>query len=63
MTLNTLIQNSITEKERIANSYRRTAKFYDLAVKMFNIILAGLRQKIMRKKPQTHLGKRIYVKH
>ncbi len=25
--------------------------------------LAGLRQKIMRKKPQTQLGERIYFKH
>ncbi len=35
MTLNTPSHNSITEKERIANSYRKTAKFYDLAVKKF----------------------------
>ena len=31
-------QNNITEKERIGNIYRRIARFFDLAAKMFDII-------------------------
>ncbi len=49
----------IQKEETNLNAY----EFIAPEIKQRTFRLAGLRQKIMRKKPQTHLGKGIYVKH